>query len=156
MTAKANIDQHDYHCRISVPASSERAFYSINEVGKWWTTQVEGSSQQTGDVFTVRFGETFVTFCVTEVIPYEKISWLVTDCNLHWLLEKKEWKGTRLHWKIETVANITQIDCTHIGLTPQIECYGSCRQGWDFYIGKSLFQFISIEKGLPETPKTSR
>lgn len=45
----------------------------------------------------------------------------------------------------------TQIHFTHEGLTPQIECFENCSAGWDFYIKKSLKNFI--EKGEGIDPK---
>ena len=38
---------------ITVNATSEDAFKSINNVTKWWTENLEGSSEKTGDEFTV-------------------------------------------------------------------------------------------------------
>jgi len=76
--------------------------------------------------------------------------WLVTDCNLDWINDKKEWKGTKIDWKVLQKNGSTQIDFTHIGLTPGIECYDSCEKGWTFYITDSLANLISEGKGRPD------
>lgn len=146
----------DYHSAITATVTDEEAFESINQVWKWWTTKFEGSSQKLNDVFTVRFGETFVTFKVVESVLPKKIRWLVTDCYLHWLKDKKEWKGTQLKWEILSKGDATKIDFTHVGLVPEIECYNDCKKGWDFYSKESLKNLLMEGKGMPETPKSAR
>jgi len=146
----------DYHSSITTTIDPKKAFESISRVPEWWTSHFEGRSQNPGDVFTVRFGETFVTFKVTEVVPGQKVSWLVTDCNLHWLSDKKEWKDTRIVWEVSTRDNLTQIDFTHIGLVPAVECYENCEKGWNFFIKDSLFKLITEDKGLPDAPREVR
>ena len=54
--------EQDYHTSITVTATAQEAFKSINKVSDWWTTVFEGNSEKPGDVFTVHFGETFITF----------------------------------------------------------------------------------------------
>ena len=146
----------DYHSAIIATVTAEEAFESINHVWKWWATNFEGSSEKLNDVFTVRFGETFVTFKVVESVPSKKIVWLVTDCYLHWLKDKKEWKNTQLDWEISSKGDVTRIDFTHVGLVPEIECYNDCKKGWDFYSKESLKNLLTEGKGMPETPKNAR
>src|SRR5271165_4844377 len=103
------MDQQDYRGVILVENSIEEAFESIlHGVPEWWTQNFEGSSQNVGDVFTTRFGETFGTFKVTEIIPGQKIEWYTVDCNLHFLKDKKEWKDTKILWEFEPKGNQTQ------------------------------------------------
>lgn len=101
-------------------------------------------------VFTVRFGETFVTAKLTEVVKNKKILWHITDCNLHWIENKKEWKDTEVSFEISKNKNSTQIDFTHIGLKPDIECYNDCTTGWNQYVHESLLKLITEKKGLPD------
>jgi len=151
------IEIPDYHTSITVDAPSQEVFENINQVSKWWTENLEGKSQKLNDEFTVRFDDVHVsTQKFSEVIPGKKIVWDVTDCNLHWLADKKEWKGTKIDWEVSTKNNATQIDFTHIGLVPEVECFDSCRKGWDFFIKESLLKLITEGKGLPETPKAAR
>ncbi|HTS45698.1 MAG TPA: hypothetical protein VMH01_14965 [Puia sp.] len=142
--------QTDYHCSITVSKSAEESFTKINSVSSWWTENLEGSSRKLNDIFTIRFGETFVTMKIIESIPNKKILWQVTDCRLHWLNDKKEWNATKINWEISNKNGLTHINMTHIGLVPKIECYKDCEKGWNFYVGESLFKLITEEKGLPE------
>jgi len=71
------------------------------------------------------------------------------------LNDKKEWNGTKIVWKISKRDYLTQIDFTHIGLVPEIECYDNCVKGWNQYVKESLFKLITEGKGKPEKQKVS-
>lgn len=142
--------KQDYHTNITVDASAQEAFKNINSVSKWWTNDFQGSSEKLNDVFTVRFGETFITLKIVELVPDKKILWQVIDCYKHWLKDKKEWQDTKISWEISTENDETHIDFTHIGLVPGIECYEGCEKAWDQYIKGSLFKLLTEGKGIPE------
>jgi hypothetical protein len=140
----------DYQCSIEAPVTAGEVFEKISRVPEWWTADFKGSSQKLGDTFTVRFGETFVDFEIVEAVPGKRVVWQVTNCHLNWLKDKTEWTGTSIVWEISTSNGIATVGMTHEGLAPGIECYDDCKQGWDFYVAKSLFQFLSAGKGLPD------
>ena len=142
--------KQDYNTSITVAATTEEAFNTINNVPDWWSADFEGNSENLNDVFTVRFGETFITIKITDFIPYKKIGWRVIDGYKHWLKNKKEWHDTTMSWEIARVNDTTQINFTHIGLVPGIECYEGCEKAWDFYIKESLFKLLTEGKGIPE------
>ncbi|HEX9508979.1 MAG TPA: SRPBCC domain-containing protein [Puia sp.] len=150
------MEKQDFHSSITANVDAKRAFESISRVSEWWAKNFEGNSQKPGDVFTVHFGETFVTFKVVEVVADKIFTWQVIDCHLHWLADKKEWKDTKIKWEVSTHDHATQIDFTHIGLVPEIECYDNCTKGWSFYVKESLFKLITEGKGLPDVPRSSR
>ena len=142
--------KQDYNATIVVKTSTMEAFNNVNRVSAWWTENLEGDSASLNGVFTVHFGETFVTFKVVEFVPGQKTVWLVTDCYLHWLSDKTEWKNTRV--SIDITGNNSQatISFNHIGIRPGIECYDTCVKGWDQYVKTSLFKLITEGKGQPE------
>ena len=139
----------DYHASIQANVSPKEAFEKISLVNKWWAKKFKGKAQKLNDQFTVDFGETFVDFRITEAIPEKKIIWTVTDCNLHWIKAKKEWKNTKVVWEISTAKNGVQINMTHIGLRPEVECWDSCKPGWDEHVKESLLSFLTKGKGMP-------
>jgi hypothetical protein len=145
-----------YERSFTVMNKPQEVFDAICQVSDWWTTNFEGCAKRLGDVFSVRFGETFVQFEISEVAGGKKIVWLVTDCYLHWLNDKKEWKGTKIAWEVSAKNGATKIDFTHRGLVPGIECYDQCVKGWNFYVMESLLKLLTEGKGLPETPKNLR
>jgi len=143
--------KQDYHVSITVNATAKEAFNGINSVTKWWTEYLEGSSQKLNDVFTVRFDDVHVsTQKLVEVVPDKKIVWLVTDSKLNFVQDKQEWTNTKISFDIDEQDGKTQISFTHIGLVPEIECYGGCSNAWGQYIKGSLFKLLSEGKGMPE------
>ncbi len=145
--------QTDYHTFINVNTSARKAAEAISNPSAWWTENFGGSAKNLNDTFIVTFGETFVRFNITEMIPEKRIVWLVKDCNLHWLKDKTEWNNTSILWEIMSNSNSTQIEMTHIGLRPGIECFEACEKGWDQYVKDSLFRLLTKGKGIPELRK---
>ena len=144
------MENQNYHRQVTVQKKAAEVVDEICHVSDWWAKDLTGSSSTVNDVFTVRFGETFVTFRITELVPGEKIVWHVNDCNLHWQNDKKEWNDTEVIWEVSPRNDSTQIDFTHVGLIPGVECYDQCVKGWDFYVAESLRKLINEGQGLPE------
>jgi hypothetical protein len=147
--------QTDYQATIVVHANTGQAFEGINQVSEWWTKNFKGSSNKLGGTFSVHFGETWASYEIVEMIPNQKIVWLVTDCNLHWLKDKKEWKGTKILWEIAPIQGAAEIHMTHLGLKPGIECFEDCTIGWNHYVRVSLATLINEGKGVPDHPNHS-
>jgi hypothetical protein len=106
----------NFHTTITVNASAEEAIKKISRVNLWWAKKVKGKTEKLNDKFTVDFGETFVDFQISELVPNKKVVWKVTDCNLHWIKDKKEWNNTEVVFEITSENNSTKIDFTHVGL----------------------------------------
>ena len=145
--------QTDYYASINVNTTARKAAEAISNVFAWWTENFEGSAKNVNDIFTVTFGETFVSFKISEMIPEKRIVWQVMDCYLHWLKDKTEWNNTSILWEISGNNDSTQIEMTHLGLIPGTECFEACEKGWDQYIKDSLFSLLSKGKGAPELRK---
>ncbi len=144
------MEKKDYHRTIIVHASAQEAMKKIAQVNGWWAKNFTGKAETLNDKFSVRFGDTFVDFQISEFLPEQKVVWKVTDCNLDWIKAKKEWNGTEIVFAISPNKNSTQIDFTHIGLVPGVECYNDCEVGWDGHVKNSLVKFINEGKGMPE------
>ena len=135
------MQNQDYSVTISVKATPQEAMKKISQVNRWWAKNFTGKAGRLNDKFSVHFGETFVDFQISEFIPDQKIVWKVTDCNLHWIKARKEWNGTQVVFKISEKKNSTQIDFTHVGLVPGVECYNDCEVGWNAHVTISLVKF---------------
>ena len=73
------MNNENYTISITVNADVEKAFENICNVAAWWTINIDGRSNKMNDVFTVHFGDTFVTFKIIELVPNKKLSgWLQT------------------------------------------------------------------------------
>ena len=142
--------EQDCHTSITVDATAHEAFNCINSVTKWWTENLEGSSQELNDEFTVHFGDIhYSRQKLVEVIPGKKVVWLVTDSKLNFLKDKQEWTNTKISFEIVEKGDKTQIHFTHIGLIPGLECYNDCTNAWGQYIKGSLFRLLTEGKGKP-------
>lgn len=150
------LQKQHYHVSMTVPVSAHEAFEHINNVSKWWTENIEGSSHKLNDTFTVHFGDIHMsTQKLVELIPDKKIVWLVTNSQLNFLQNKQEWNNTTIVFDILPRGTQTMVLFTHIGLVPQAECYTNCTKGWDQYIKESLFKLLTEGKGAPATSKRS-
>ena len=143
------MENQDYTCSIEVSAPPAEAFNGINNVQGWWAENFEGDSTHPGDTFTVRFGETYGTFRITEMVPNKKVVWYTEDSYLYFLKDKREWVGTSIVFEISPTANGSIVKMTHIGLVPTIECFKDCQKGWNFYIQESLFNLLTKDDGKP-------
>jgi hypothetical protein len=133
---------------ILVDQTPAEVFNAINNVGGWWQGEVKGNTTKLGDEFDYRMQEFhFSKQKLVEVIPNQKIVWLVTDSKLNFAKDKSEWTGTKIIFEISQINNQTQLRFTHEGLTPKFECYGGCSGAWTDLIQQSLFSLITTGKG---------
>ena len=139
----------DFNCSINANVTAEEAMGAISQVRDWWAKDFTGNAEKLNDEFTVRFGETFVDFKITEFIRDRKVVWTVTNCYLPWLNDKTEWTGTRVVFDISAGNNLTTIHFTHHGLAPQAECYNQCVKGWTEHITGSLLKLLEQGVGQP-------
>ena len=150
------MEQQSYNCIIAANVTPHEAFNAINSVSEWWTENIEGSIENLNDVFTVHFGNAWTTFKIVEFVKDKNIVWLVTDCDLTWLKDPKEWKDTQISFEISTVNDLTEINLTHVGLVPEIECYNDCKNGWDQYFKESFYKLLTEGKGTPILKEDSK
>jgi|SRR5450432_604264 hypothetical protein len=142
--------EKDFSYRLTVKASAKETQKMIGQVNLWWAENFKGKAAKLNDKFSVYFGDTYVDFKISEVVPEKKIIWLVTDCNLHWIKNKKEWKKTEVIWNLSEKIGKTTIDFVHKGITPASECYESCKPGWTHHLEDSLLKLIDAGEGFPE------
>jgi hypothetical protein len=131
-----------------VQQTAQEVFSAINNVRGWWQGEIEGSTDKLNDEFTYRMGEVhFSKQKITELIPDQKVAWLVTESQLNFVDKKTEWTNTKIVFEIVEINNKTQVRFTHVGLVPAIECYGGCSGAWEQLIQESLFSLITTGKG---------
>ena len=138
----------DFTTTILVDETPSAVFNAINNVRGWWQGEIEGSTNKLNDEFTYRMKEFhFSKQKIVEIIADKKVVWLVTESQLNFIKEKNEWAGTTISFEITEQDNKTQLRFTHVGLQPQIECYGACSNGWGMLVQQSLLSLITTGKG---------
>jgi hypothetical protein len=131
-------------------ASPQAAFEAINNVRGWWSQELEGETENVGDVFTYTYADIHrSTQKVTELVPGEKVAWHVVEGYLNFTADPAEWTGTDVVFDIRRAGDKTHVRLTHVGLTPDIECFVACSQGWGYYAGVSLPALIARGVGDP-------
>lgn len=138
----------DFTTTLLVDQNPEEVFNAINNVRGWWQGEIEGSTDKLNNEFIYRMKEFHLSKQkLVELIPNEKVVWLITESKLTFAKDKSEWTSTKISFEISKKENKTQLVFTHAGLVPEFECYGACSNAWTQLIQQSLFSLITTGKG---------
>jgi hypothetical protein len=146
------MENQSFRTHFLVDQSPNEVFNAITNVRHWWSEDIEGQTVKSGDEFTYQYlGVHRCKIKLVEVIPDQKIVWLVMDNYFSFTEDKSEWIGTKIIFEISRHGNKTELSFTHEGLVPEYECYNACVNGWTQYIGTSLSSLIITGRGQPNT-----
>ena len=138
---------------FSVDQTPEDAFAAINDVRRWWTGELEGSTDKLGDEFVYRYQDLhYSKQKITELIPGKKVVWRVLDAHLNFTEDPGEWTGTEITFEVARNRDQTEVRFAHLGLVPEFECFDRCSNAWAFFINGSLRQLITTGKGPTAPP----
>jgi uncharacterized protein YndB with AHSA1/START domain len=140
----------NYTVAFSVDQSPQEVFDAVVDVRGWWSGEIDGRTDKLGAEFTYRYEDMHrTTQKITELVPGKKVVWHVIDSQINFVKDKREWNDTDIVFEIARKGGKTQLQFTHVGLVPAIECYGDCAGAWGFYINESLKSLITTGKGKP-------
>ena len=137
----------NFQYSFSTLKSISEVFNHLINPKNWWVDlygeTIGGKSEAINDEFSFSAGDGlhFSNQKLLELIPDKKIVWLVTESNLSFLKNTKEWAGTKICFELEKEGNNTKVSFTHIGLIPSIECFSSCSSAWTQYL-QNLQQYF--------------
>ncbi|WP_162126355.1 SRPBCC family protein [Flavobacterium phycosphaerae] len=137
----------NFQFSITTSKTTNEVFAHVINPKNWWAgifgETIEGESKKTNDEFSFRAGDGmhYSHQKLIELVPDKKIVWLVTESNLSYLKNTNEWAQTKICFDIEKIDYKTKITFTHLGLLPQIECYGSCSSAWTQYM-ENLSEYL--------------
>ncbi|WP_028980397.1 SRPBCC family protein [Sporocytophaga myxococcoides] len=144
------MDTPDFTTSILVNQSPSEVYNAVNNVRGWWSEEIEGSTNKLNDVFMYHYKDVHISkMKLIEVIPNQKIVWLVLENHFNFTKDNSEWKDTNISFEITKKGNQTELKFTHIGLTSHYECYEICQEAWGNYIQNSLRKLIETGKGEP-------
>ena len=141
-------DQH-FTTTIQVDQQPAAVYNTILDVRSVWSglygETFEGNSEKQGDEFSFLAGGGmhYTKQKLVELVPNEKLVWLVTEANLSFVEKNDEWKGTKLMFEISPQRDKTRVVFTHIGLVPEFQCYNSCAPAWTQYVQEKLLAAIA-------------
>ena len=138
--------REDYSVFVNLATTPAKAFAALTkDIDKWWG-KTDQAALETGDIFTVSWGEPWYQFQLIEVIPKEKLVWECIDANqIIGDLEgvQKEWVGTKILWTISVAGDgEVRIDLMHKGLVPAFICYDVCSRTWGSYVTEHLKNYL--------------
>ncbi|HMD45349.1 MAG TPA: SRPBCC domain-containing protein [Acidimicrobiales bacterium] len=136
-----------YTHRLTIGASRRRVFRALTTIEGltgWWASSATGSAGAGGrfDLGFGGLGET-ITMQVDRAQPPAVVTW---TCLRHSGLP--DWDGTTITFELAPEAGGTGLDFRHVGLVPDLECYGQCRAGWERFLS-SLRAYTESGRGAP-------
>jgi hypothetical protein len=139
-----------YATSFIVDQSPDAVFAAIKDVRRWWSEGIEGRADTVGAEFVHHVAE--IHRCklrVLELVPGQKVVWLVLENHFSFTKDETEWQGTKIVFDIAKNGTQTELRFTHEGLVPEYECYEACSEGWGMYVGRSLRNLIATSTGQP-------
>lgn len=121
---------------------------------QWWTRFCE-TGDSVGDISRFRFPRAgfFANMEITDLKPDELVEWRCVDSRHPKdspFSDLRDWVGTTLSFHCEAVDETTStLRFEHRGLTPDMDCYESCKSGWSYYLGESLRALLETGEGKP-------
>lgn len=142
----------NFSTAFTVDRTPEEVFAAITNVRGWWSGDIEGDTDTLGAAFTYRYRDMHrSTQRITELVPNKKIVWEISNSYLSFVKDASEWDGSKVVFEISANGEKTQLRFTHVGLTPEGECYEGCSTAWSFYVNNSLRNLITTCMGDPNS-----
>lgn len=144
------MENQNYTSTIIVKKDAQTAFNAIKNFRAWWSEEIIGETGTLGETFFYHYKA--VHLCkvkLIEELPNNKLVYLVTDNEFSFVKDKTEWINTKLIFEISEEGNQTKVVFTHVGLTPEYECFEVCNDAWTSYIQGSLKGLIETGFGKP-------
>jgi uncharacterized protein YndB with AHSA1/START domain len=129
--------------RISAsPEAVLAALRSPEAITSWWTPTT-GSGDAGGTLEVSFFGGEERVVMHVEPAFEGRVVWSVQAAPL-----TPDWVGTTIFFDVAEGGEGTMLFFRHQGLTPELECYDMCHQGWTHYLG-SLVSYVETGQGRP-------
>jgi uncharacterized protein YndB with AHSA1/START domain len=125
----------------ATPETVLAALTSPEAIADWWGP-TEGAARQ-DEHFVVGFGgDRRIEIAVIEDGP-SRVEWSVEGAP-----QTPEWDGTTIVFELTPAGGGTELRFVHKGLTPALECFDMCHEGWTHYLA-SLVDSVDRGEGEP-------
>ena len=140
----------DLSFTFDVDRTPLEAYAAVTDPRAWWSRTITGDTDRIGGDFEYEVpGVHYSKIRVTELEPGMRVVWRVIDAHMTFIADPTEWNDTEIRFELEPTATGTRVRFTHLGLTPEVECYDACNTAWGSYIGTSLRARIADGVGSP-------
>jgi len=146
----------DYFASIEVSATPDASFDAVaTQMDQWWTETTEGALNKVGDTVTVIFPPDFGywTFEAKVLERGSVLEMVCIDARHHVegqpIEIDREWVGTRIEWRFVRSGDKTRVSLTHHGLSPHLNCWDICQDGWNYFFMHSLCRFLNGDGASP-------
>ena len=129
----------------ALPLQVFDALTSLEGLTGWWASSARGSGEA-GGTFELGFAglDERLRMHVDVADPTTLVTW---TCLEHTALP--DWEGTKIVFSLTNrEVDQTTLSFCHIGLVPDLECYGQCHAGWEHFLA-SLRSFVERGRGNP-------
>jgi uncharacterized protein YndB with AHSA1/START domain len=126
----------------ATPETVLAALRSTDGVSGWWGSAT-GSADMGGTLEVSFLGGRQRIRLHVEPTSEHRVVWAVEAAPL-----TPEWVGTTVIFEVEQAGDGTTIHFRHQGLTPGLECFDMCHQGWTHYVA-SLVSYVETGQGQP-------
>ena len=135
---------------VRIDRTPEEVFAAILDPRRWWAGDIDGPTDQLGGEFTYAFQQLHrSTQRVTTLDPGRRVVWHVVDGYLAFVADTTEWSGTDITFDLVPADGGTELSFTHVGLSPESECFDTCSAAWGHYVGQSLRQLLENDAHSP-------
>lgn len=125
----------------SPPEAVVEALSTTAGIDGWWGSTI--GSPGVGGTFEVGFGsDRFITIEAVSV-DTDHVEWSVVRAP-----HTPEWDGTTIGFTLAPAGAGTDMRFRHHGLTPALECFDMCNEGWTHYL-TSLVDYVDTGAGHP-------
>lgn len=133
----------------ATPAAVYQALATQAGLRGWWTETCTANAK-VGGLATFEFGQVRKVMRIEKLDPNREVRWSCLEADIagHGLRRGDEWVGTEMVFKLTPQGDSTRLDFEHIGLTPALECYQLCNDGWTHFMN-SLRRLAEDGRGTP-------
>jgi uncharacterized protein YndB with AHSA1/START domain len=134
----------DFRRTITFTAGPEAVLEALRTsagIDGWWGSTTGSPGE--GGTFEVGFGSDRLIVMEAVAVGARRVEWKVARAP-----HTPEWDGTTIVFELEPVGAGTELRFRHHGLTPQLECFDMCHEGWTHYLA-SLVDYVDHGAGHP-------
>jgi uncharacterized protein YndB with AHSA1/START domain len=146
-TGQVAYARDSFHATMSIAAPPEAVLAALRTpeaVTSWWGPAT-GSADAGGGLEVSFMGGRQRIVMHVEPAFESRVVWSVQEAPL-----TPEWSGTTIFFDVTEAGDGAMLYFRHQGLTPELECFDMCHEGWTHYLG-SLVSYAETGVGQPYT-----